>query len=67
MTTQPLEDTVTIVELKAPIKTSKSYTLPAKKYNTLWGCVKEQVLGGMHFSVFQRCLQVPECLANRII
>jgi len=32
MTTQPLEDTVTIVELKAPIKTFKRYTPFERKY-----------------------------------
>jgi hypothetical protein len=43
MTTQPLEDTVTIVELKAPIKTSKRYTPYEIKYNTLWESVKPKL------------------------
>ena len=39
MTTQPLEETVTIAECKVPIKTSKRYTSIEGKYNTIWGCV----------------------------
>jgi len=38
-----LEETVTIVELKAPIKTSKRYTPTERKYNTLCGSVKDRL------------------------
>ena len=52
---------MTIVELKAPIKTSKRYTPPERKYNTLWGSVKCKV---GELGILEKGGQFPVCMGD---